>query len=281
MLLDAAHHWGGAHQHRDALAINLYAYGRTLTPDAGPFSYDHPLREHFRSTPSHSTVSIDGKDQNTNPCVLHALHCDDVLSFLDASHDGYAGVRHRRQVLFARPGEGRGPYFVIVDRVTGEGERTADLHFHLFPAERVVDRGRRLVGTVAGEGANLIVRAVNTTGIALDCLESWVSPRYAEKTARTHVRFRHEGLPAVFVTLLVPHQGQSSPDIECALVGQAGPESEVAVEIVRTSGRDIVFARTEAGAGRVAGVVSGGRAGLLRHDRSGRLVGRAVVGDDG
>ena len=277
LLLDAAHHWGGGHQHRDALGINLYAFGRTLTPDAGPFSYDHPLRALFRSTPAHSTVSIDGEDQNTSACVLHSRHADDAFSFLDASQEGYTGVRHRRQVLFARPVKARAPYFVIVDRVTGTGERTADLHFHLFPAERVVDQARCVVRTAANEGANLLVRGISTAGVTLECLDSWVSLRYAEKTVRPHVRFRHRGIPALFVTLLVPYGSQAPPDIECTLLGGVGPDSDVVVEVVCPEGRDVVFARTEPGAGRVAGVETAGRAGLIRRDRDGRLLHRTVV----
>ena len=79
-LLDAAHHWGGWHQHYDALGLVLYAHGRTLLPDAGPFAYDNPLRPVFQSTPAHSTVSIDGGNQNTSiwsRCVRS--HCRTAL----------------------------------------------------------------------------------------------------------------------------------------------------------------------------------------------------------
>jgi hypothetical protein len=53
-----------AHAHADVLSFQLWADGRPLVVDPGTFTYEPgPERNWFRSTRSHSTVELDGRDQ--------------------------------------------------------------------------------------------------------------------------------------------------------------------------------------------------------------------------
>ncbi len=271
LLLDAARVWGGWHQHYDALGIILYAYGKTLTPDAGPFSYGHPLRRVFQSTAAHSTVCVDERNQNTSPCTLHAFFSSDALSFIDASQQGYEGVTHRRQILFARPVGGRPPYFIVIDRLSGKGAHTLDAHFHLLKSKVAVDANRMEARTTSASGANVLVRAVYRDGVEFQCGKSWIMTSYGKKTDRPDVRFRQRRtLPAVFVTLLAPFKGAAAPKLTCALIGRPDPAGAIAVEVKSASGRDVLFAALEPAEATFRGVAVAGRAGLLRWDaRSG------------
>ncbi len=112
----------GAHGHNDALSFEVAARGAVFIRDPGTYVYtrDFAERHLFRSTAYHSTVEVDGAEQNTTdprapfrigdearPRVLR-WESDEARDFIVAEHDGYArasllgagGVTHRRSVLF-------------------------------------------------------------------------------------------------------------------------------------------------------------------------------------
>lgn len=275
LCFDAARHWGGQHQHYDALGIILYAHGRTLTPDAGPFAYGSPLRDKFRSTAFHSTVTVDEGNQSTAASEVHTVQTLPNLSFADAEQAGYEGVVHRRQILFVRPSSAAAGYFLVVDRITGTGEHTLDAHFHLpaGPTRTAV----REVSTDFPTGGNLLVR-----GLAEGTLEvgtSWIMTGYGKKTDRPDVRFHRTGaLPAVFVTLLTPYRGAARPQLQTRLLEPATADGMVAVE-VRTGGRrEVVFAAPDIRDWSGAGPRVHAQAGLLRLDAAGEVTEQALVG---
>ena len=276
LCFDAARHWGGWHQHFDSLGIILYAHGRTLTPDAGPFAYGSPLRAQFQGTAFHSTVTVDEGNQNTSGCRVHAVRMVDGFSFADAEHAGYEGLLHRRQILFARPEQGGGGYFVVIDRITGEGQHTLDAHFHLPPGPVVGTSNE--IRTDFPEGGNLLVRGL--AGGALSIETSWIMTGYGKKADRPDVRFRRTGaLPAVFVTLLVPYRGQEVPSCTARLAGAATAAGTVAVEVRAGGVRDLLFAAPDTRALAVDGFAGLGQAGLVRRDGEGRILLQALVAE--
>lgn len=263
VMVDVAHHWGGWHQHFDTLQVILYAYGRTLMPDAGAYTYSQPQRDPFQATHRHSTITIDGQNQNTSPAKLHCRFSSDALSFIDGSHRGYKDVVHRRQVLFARPADKLPAYIVVIDRVTGEGEHLVDQSFHLFPATARFDQAACELRTTAGDGANILVRGLATPGLLAEQAESSVSFRYSRKQARPAVRFRRTGsLPMLFVTLIVPFRGAGPPDLKAELVRLGG--SAVGARVVGTTQNDIIFAALEPSEITLDGRPATARAGLWR-----------------
>jgi heparan-sulfate lyase len=277
LCFDAARHWGGWHQHYDALGIIVYGYGRTLTPDAGPFAYGSPLRDQFQSTAFHSTITVDESNQDTSPCRVHAIGQVPGLSFADAEHSGYEGVTHRRQILFARPDEGCTGYFVVVDRVTGQGEHTLDAHFQLAPGP--AKRVGRAVHTEFPEGGNLLVQGLGEGELSLET--SWSMTGYGKKTDRPDVRFRRQGaLPAVFVTLLVPYRGGTDvPAWDARVLGIPSADGVVAVEVRIGSVRDVLFAAPGVSPMSHAGFEAEGRAGLWRSSEGGETRCQAVIAD--
>lgn len=278
-LLDAAHHWGGWHQHFDALGIVLYAYGRTLTPDAGPFAYGSPLRKAFQATAAHCTLCVDEGNQDTSACTLHRFVTDECLSFIDASHDGYEGVTHRRQIMFARPGHGAPPYFIVIDRLTGDGAHTLDQHFHLFESETVVDSAKMEIRTAMGEGGNLLIRAVQRDGVSFEPRTSWIMTRYNEKTDRPDACFRQTGnLPKTFVALLLPFKGSAVPALECRLLNTPEAAGLVAVEVTGQSWRDVLLAGVAPGEMAAGDTCVDGRAALVRQTPDGTPLAHVVVG---
>lgn len=132
----------GSHGHNDALSIEVSAGGRPFIVDPGTYVYSADLakRHEFRSTAYHSTVQIDGKEQNTihvdSPFVIgneaqpRVLEWKTTVDFdkVVAEHYGYS-VTHRRTVVFDK----RERLWLIDDEFFGEGEHLYEARFHFAP----------------------------------------------------------------------------------------------------------------------------------------------------
>jgi Heparinase II/III N-terminus/Heparinase II/III-like protein len=134
----------GSHGHNDALSLEVSACGRSFIVDPGTYVYTADLgaRHLFRSTRYHSTVEVDGEEQNTTrelvPFVIgdeaHPRVLDWVTNLerdsLVAEHYGYARlsepVTHRRSIVF----EKRERCWKIEDTFAGEGEHTFRFYWH-------------------------------------------------------------------------------------------------------------------------------------------------------
>jgi len=134
----------GSHGHNDALSIEVSACGRGFIVDPGTYVYTANLRQRhlFRSTAYHSTVQIDGAEQNTTeeqtpfvigdeaqPRVLE-WETGPELDIIEAEHYGYRRllqpVTHRRRVVFNK----RQRYWFVSDQITGAGEHELTFRFH-------------------------------------------------------------------------------------------------------------------------------------------------------
>ncbi|HET6974332.1 MAG TPA: alginate lyase family protein [Pyrinomonadaceae bacterium] len=132
----------GSHGHNDVLSIEVSAGGRAIIVDPGTYVYSADLakRHEFRSTAYHSTVQIDGLEQNTirvdtpfvigneaKPRVLEWKTSDDFDKVV-GEHYGYP-VTHRRTVTFDK----RARLWVIDDEFIGDGEHVYEARFHFAP----------------------------------------------------------------------------------------------------------------------------------------------------
>jgi len=149
----------GSHGHNDALSIEVSACGAAFIVDPGSYIYTSnlPERHLFRSTAYHSTVQVDGQEQNTTdeamPFIIGNEARPRVLSWqtnaeadtIVAEHYGYGRlshpVTHRRTVRFDK---GR-RFWIIEDELTGEGSHEFAIRFHVAPG---VDAKVRPDGTI-------------------------------------------------------------------------------------------------------------------------------------
>ena len=133
----------GSHGHNDALSIEVSAGGQAFIVDPGTYVYSADLakRHEFRSTAYHSTVMIDGREQNTidvqtpfiignesNPRVLE-WKTDADFDKVVSEHYGYSPLTHRRTVTFNK----RERLWLIDDEFFGDGEHVYEARFHLAP----------------------------------------------------------------------------------------------------------------------------------------------------
>jgi hypothetical protein len=134
----------GSHRHNDALSIEVSAGGRAFIVDPGTYVYTADLhwRHLFRSTAFHSTVQLDGAEQNETqadaPFVIGADARVTALSWestlrqdrIVAEHSGYERladpVTHRRAVTLKKADR----WWLIEDEIIGNGEHEIAARFH-------------------------------------------------------------------------------------------------------------------------------------------------------
>jgi hypothetical protein len=142
----------GAHGHNDALSIEVSACGVSFLADPGTYVYTSDLhaRGLFRSTAYHSTVEVDGVEQNTTdegtPFQIGDEARPRLIAFAPggghdfavAEHYGYARlgagpVTHRRVAAL----DAAWRYFIVADDFEGSGEHDFRFVFHAAPGLEV------------------------------------------------------------------------------------------------------------------------------------------------
>ncbi|HEX8455704.1 MAG TPA: alginate lyase family protein [Pyrinomonadaceae bacterium] len=235
LLLDCGPHGSlnGAHAHADALAIlALAARGRHLLVDSGTYTYtgSSALRDRFRSTPAHNTLTIDGESssvpdgafrwrtQARADCRRWLTHAR--FDFFKGEHDGYlrlaAPARHLRSVLFVK-----GDYWIVRDRVETTAAHAYELNFHFDArADASIDatggaESIRVAAPDAAAGLDLFTFAPG--GGAWRKAEALHSARYGAATEAPVCTFEFAGdaPEAEAFTLLVPRAGAHTSHI-CA-----------------------------------------------------------------
>ncbi|MBI3802950.1 MAG: alginate lyase family protein [Nitrospirae bacterium] len=217
------------HGHADALSVTLRRGETEMLVDPGTYTYNGEARwrAYFRGTAAHNTVTVDGLDQAvqespfiwSKPFRAKIVRREEIPGGgvrLLARHNGYAriGVTHWRAVVYQPP---RG--WLIWDWLSGEGEHTLELHWHLgltpekegtslflsHPTERL---------SLSVEGGDLTLHRGETEPIL-----GWQSPGYGIKEPITTARVRYRGsLPHEFITRIgIPSLSEKDPGISEAL----------------------------------------------------------------
>ena len=135
----------GSHGHNDALSIEVSGGGRAFIVDPGTYIYTGDLqkRHDFRSTAYHSTVQIDGVEQNTierdvpfvigneaRPRVL-VWETEPQIDRIVAEHYGYQRLKHpvihRRTVIFNKQERS---WFIDDEFLGDAADHTFEVRFH-------------------------------------------------------------------------------------------------------------------------------------------------------
>jgi uncharacterized heparinase superfamily protein len=220
---------GCGHAHADALSIEFASGGVTWLVDPGTFVYavDAKMRDEFRSTAAHNTVTVDDQPQSvpSNPfswrttakCRLREFVEHNGSIFFQGSHDGYERlqdpVTHTRSALYLKPDPGVDlPGRLIVrDQFTAKKRHRYAIRFHFAPdCEVTVATGGgegACVEARHGAGATLTIRVIRVTEpqseIAVSVTEGRVSTCYAQYAPAPVAVFEAEGVGAQeFLTLI-------------------------------------------------------------------------------
>lgn len=209
----------GSHAHNDALSIEVSAFGRAFIVDPGSYAYnlDRDARHRFRSTAYHSTVMVDGEEQNATerdtPFVMGNEAAPRVIKWetaadrdtVVAEHYGYKRLNepvvHRRSVVFEKSAR----YWMIDDSFDGVGVHDYAAGFHFAHGLEVTVQFNGAVTAcdrVSGDG--LLVAAL-TTDDTPALRPAFVSRNYGEQRDSMMARWTiREAAPCAFRWLVVP-----------------------------------------------------------------------------
>ena len=225
--------YGIGHQHEDKLSLFVHALGRELLTEAGTYRYDQSAyRRYVLGTWAHNTILVDGEGQRRSglretyetdrPLDNLWLH-NDLFDAADGAYsDGYGPrrtiqIRHERTVVFLR-----NDYWVILDRIDGEGEHRLDILWHLK-----AKAAAQLPGTLAAHGTdpgvpNLLVVPAPHPGLALETVTGRHNPPlgFAPASRKTPIPVLDYQLPiqgrATLAWVLFPYSdGVPSVSLSC------------------------------------------------------------------
>jgi hypothetical protein len=249
LVIDAGPHGflNGGHAHADALSITLSVGSRPLLvdPGTGCYTIDLEVRDRFRSTALHNTVTLDGRPQSEPDGPFHwrsaararaiEWRSADGADYFAGEHDGYAPVIHGRTVL-SRAGS-----WTIEDCLSQPADgstdggsrqmRRMDVHWHIDPAWRVVAVNGHAARATHADGTSVWIVAAGDAlalevfhGSAAQRTLGWHSPVYGALEPAATVRVTTEGpLPLRLTTLIAtsvePPALERATDTQATLVG--------------------------------------------------------------
>lgn len=215
------------HAHADSLSLELAAHGRTMLVDPGTYTYtgSRQLRDWFRSSAAHNTLTIDGESSSVpaGPFSWQTIAGSVPLSWISHSrfdyvagtHDGYsrlpAAPSHSRDILFLK-----GNYWVMRDRVESSGDHEINLWFH-FAADIGPLRSKNNTLQVISDNGDTTRLQVTTLarngGWVLE--KGWVSRCYGEKVEAPVFAYKTLAKGSEeLVTFLLPRQSGAVPPAE-------------------------------------------------------------------
>jgi hypothetical protein len=200
----------GYHAHNDLLAFDLCWGATPLVVDPGCYLYtaDPAARNRFRSTASHSTLQIDGAEQNelredrlfamvdrARPTVLK-WEADATSTTFTGRHHGFEALAvpatHTRTLRL----DGYARVLEILDEVASAGAHQLSWCFPLAPCDVEIASG-----DVTARFDTVTVR-LELNGLAAVVEEGWVSPRFGVRQPAPFVRVSGYSVPGVHRTLM-------------------------------------------------------------------------------
>ena len=222
----------GSHGHNDALSLEVSACNVSFINDPGTYVYTADLEERnlFRSVRYHSTVEVDGAQQNTtNPdtpfvmgneaqprVVLWESAAD--YDLIRAEHRGYARlsepVNCSRTVRFYKHER----FWLVEDAFTGAGEHEFRFRFHFAPYIDVRARQSMVVASHAASGARLFLAPL-TLSSAPGLEGLYTSKDYGAKSPSVSARWTmRASVPILARWAIVPACADEGEDEKLALI---------------------------------------------------------------
>jgi hypothetical protein len=120
------------HAHADALSFELAANGRTVLVDPGTYTYtgSKQLRDWFRSSQAHNTVTLDGVSSSVPNGAFTWKTASECRLLNWVTTDKYDYIAGEQGVLVRSIAFLKGKYWIIRDTLKSPTEHTADIYFH-------------------------------------------------------------------------------------------------------------------------------------------------------
>jgi hypothetical protein len=189
----------GSHAHNDALSFELTFGDQPLVIDPGSYLYtaDPAARNQFRSTAFHSTLQIDGAEQNPlSEDALFAMpdrrRAEALVWSADSAQPSFEGRHHGYEILRQPATHTRRleldvatRTLRITDRVDSLGEHRLGWTFALAPC-----RAEASGSTAIARFASGVRLEIEASGVDMYIDDGWMSPSYGRRVAVPFVRGR-------------------------------------------------------------------------------------------
>jgi hypothetical protein len=212
------------HGHADMLSFTLYAFGKPLLVDSGFYTFNGQPDWHSycRDVSGHNTVRVDGASQakmtvcNHWSCVTEprklAYYYQGDTEWVEGSHGGFHGlqssVTHHRSIAWVRK-----KYWIIFDRLEGEGEHFVEIFFHFASGHAkvlpdadgvIVETEEDLKAQLTLLGSDQLCLELHTGGTKPD--QGWIATSYGCRKPAPFVRFHGRiHLPVSLTFVLIPY----------------------------------------------------------------------------
>ncbi|MGM9734854.1 MAG: heparinase II/III family protein [Candidatus Cryptobacteroides sp.] len=211
---------GWWHCQPDNGTIGLYNKGRNFLPDAGTYTYggsaaDNALRDAFRATASHNTLTYNGEtipDGSMMGAFVSEEHTDEY-DMVKAQNQSYPDLNHERTVYRMKDGG----FFVVADAASGSayGQEVA-IHWHFCPGD--TDSSKLSYSysccTTFDDGNNMCFRTFcfnglePSTGFTYSEGTSYTSNAIGKRTQRPYYTVgltkTDTSTPVRFITVIIP-----------------------------------------------------------------------------
>jgi hypothetical protein len=203
----------GSHAHNDALSFELALGDQPIVVDPGSYVYsaDPAERNRFRSTAFHSTMEIDGVEQNPIGDGIDSLfqmpdvrradaltwEADTTCAVFVGRHFGYerlsSPATHKRRVeLSATNAE-----MLITDTVSSSGEHGLRWTFPLMPCTVAIGPGVATARFPSG-----VIVEIFGEDLEFEADDEWISPSYGRRIQTPFVRASKRSRPGQDVTTI-------------------------------------------------------------------------------
>jgi hypothetical protein len=262
VLMDCGPHGSLAcgHAHADALSIEISALGKPWIIDPGTFTYtaDPKLRDWFRSTHAHNTVTVDDKSQSVTAGPFSWNHIantelgdfiiGDGFDYLAGSHDGYERlrdpVRHTRFIINPKATTGRvtsgllPAYLIVRDAFSASETHNYAIRYHLAPGCSAFAVDNQVTVTRPG-GKRLHIAVFGSSRLRAQITKSWASRAYGQCEPSVVVTFEaRETGPQEFTTLIIPAYEAQAISIDRHPTDFAGASG---YQVISESVRDVLL----------------------------------------
>lgn len=183
---------GEWHCQPDNGTFELWFNGKNLFPDSGSYVYGGDkevakLRNWFRQTAVHNTLTLNNKDLETTQSVTKQWKTDGDIQVLVTENPSYKELKHRRFIFFIDAS-----YFVIVDEAIGTAQGTINLHYQLCDGKVNVDSQNKKLATAYEGNSNVVLQCFTNKEVKMEEEEGWYSTSYRHRTKRPAFAFNVE-----------------------------------------------------------------------------------------
>lgn len=222
----AAQSQDAAHDHADALSIQIHTAAGPVVTDTGTFTYTgaREWRDYFRGATAHSLLAADSAAA-TEPDGLFGWRARarvEHVHFVSSTGFDYAeatclpagrGLAITRRVLNLKRGE-----WLVCDTVAGAGRHELVQWFHFPPCAARLDESGRCMAETPGGAALIVPIAEGVSGRIVeglrDPIQGWISDRFEERSPAPALCYSMTtSLPAALPTLICVDAEQTPPTV--------------------------------------------------------------------